>query len=392
LLLNGDSGVSGDMLLGLIIDLGVPTEVIEESLGFVSEFARFSLAVETVVRSGIPATSVTVVGGELALDADRLREMGTRATFESDQYSLALEALNRLIAVERETHGTNHVHLHELGSLDTIVDVFGVVAGLAHLGVDFLAIDRLSVGSGSVDISHGRVPNPTPASICGLKGSTVIRANVRPEPFEFSTPTGIAILRAFESAGRLLPPRPLRVEEIGYGAGKAVPTFSPNILQGILGETDSESREEAIAVLSVHLDDLSGEMLGGLVDDAVGAGAVDAWMTSVIGKKSRPGFEITLLADLNDRARLVDWLHVRTGSPGVRWRVEQRDIHLPQFHHVEVAGHRLRVKTTAVSCKPEFSDVVRVAQLTGMSPSMVSAEALAAFRIQSRKLEQEREG
>ncbi|MGC8480312.1 MAG: LarC family nickel insertion protein [Acidimicrobiales bacterium] len=391
LLLNGDSGISGDMLLGLIVDLGVPVDVLEASLRFVNGFASFSLEVETVVRSGVPATSIDVVGGELALSPEQLREVARQATLSDDQRALGLAALDHLIRVESEVHGTDHVHLHELGSLDTIVDVFGVIAGLAHLGVDSLAIDRLSLGSGSVEISHGRVPNPTPASILGLRGSTIIRANVRPEAFEFSTPTGIAILRAFESAGRLFRPSPMHVEGIGYGAGKAAPAFSPNLLQGILGETDSSSLEESIVVLETHIDDLSGEMMGGLVDEALVAGAVDAWFTNVGGKKSRPGYEITLLVNANDRASLIEWLHLRTGSPGVRWRIEQRDIHPPQFHDVVIEGHRVRIKATAVSCKPEFSDVARVAQLTGLPPSVIAAEAMAAFRSQMRQLEQEHE-
>jgi len=383
--LNPFSGISGDMLLGALLDLGAPLAAVEEAVRGTG-LTGWTLTRTEVSRSGLVAARAVVETAEDGVTeraAAELLAMVGRAR-PAEVAALAGRAVTALAETEAGLHGVPvaEVHLHELGGIDTVVDTVGVAAALHALGVTAVHCGPLALGSGTVRARHGTLPVPAPATAALLArmGATVAPAGV---PGETVTPTGAALLLA--AGARFGPIPPMVVREVGYGAGARDVPGRPNVLQAMLG-TDHAGPEpgelpvagavlEDLVQVETNVDDVTGELLGHLVGRLLAEGAVDAWVSPIVMKKGRPAHTVHLLATPERAAACERALLRETGSLGAR-RHAVRRVALPRTSAtVHVAGQPVRVKQGPWGAKPEHDDVVAAAEATGRSLREVADRA-----------------
>jgi pyridinium-3,5-bisthiocarboxylic acid mononucleotide nickel chelatase len=369
-------GLAGDMLLAALLDAGAELETlrgIPRALGI----DGVEIEVARVERQGIGALHLTI---EAADDHDHrryadIRDLVRDADLPERARARALEAFRRLAEVEGGVHGVppDDVHFHELGSLDTLVDVCGAFVLLDELGVERVVSSPLPFARGLVEAAHGVLPLPAPATLGLLQGAELVGIDAADE---LVTPTGAAIAGAVVDAWGALPR--LTLERVGYGAGTKDLADRPNIVRVLLG---SESRRlTAVVVLETNLDDFTPE----LVPDAVGrcyeAGALDVWTVPAQMKKGRPGFVLSALARPDAEAAVADALLRETSALGVRVsRLDRYELDREE-RTVEVAEVRIKVGLLAgrvVNVAPEHDDCAAVAKASGRSVKSVWAEALA---------------
>lgn len=373
--LNPAAGVSGDMLLGALVDLGAPVERIEAAVA-ATGLTGWGLRVSREPRAGLLGTRVEVRTDDdaPARSADRLLDLAGRAR-PAPVARLASEALAALATVEATLHGVDDpgaVHLHELGGVDTVVDVVGTAAALHLLDIEEVVSAPVALGSGTVTTAHGVLPAPAPATLALLRGAAVRGIGTDTETV---TPTGAALLRAMPA--RYGPMPAMTVRATGYGAGSRDPADRPNLLQATLGDRlGAGTVESGLVTLETNVDDVTGEELGHLLGAALAAGAVDAWASPVVMKKGRPAHTLHVLCRTTDVPVLEDLVLAHTGSLGVRrWQVQRRA--LPRFATIEeLEGHRIRVKHGPWRSKPEHDDVARAAEALGVPPRTVAETVL----------------
>ncbi|MCE3552692.1 nickel pincer cofactor biosynthesis protein LarC [Pseudonocardia sp. RS11V-5] len=377
--LNPVSGISGDMVLGALLELGAPIDGVRAAIASTG-LTGWSLETRRVRRAGLAAThaEVRVDDDVPARRAAELRAMVARARPDAVA-TLAVAAVDALTEVETVLHGVppEEVHLHEIGGVDTVVDTVGVAAALHLLDVGTVRSGPLGLGAGTVGGSHGVLPLPAPATAALLAKA---RAPVTSTglPGESVTPTGIALLLA---AGAEFGPVPtMTVQGVGYGAGSRDVPGRPNVLQALLGAHEPEGRRhEEMTVLETTVDDVSGEVLGHVLERLLGAGAADCWITPATMKKSRPGHVVHALVAAAHLEVCEEVLLRETGSLGAR-RVRVARRALPRhFSTVEVGGRSIRVKHGPWGAKPEHDDVAAAAAALGLTVREVADLARAAM-------------
>ena len=394
--LNPFSGISGDMFLGALLDLGAPLDAVRAAVASTG-LAGWELTAGPVRRAGLTACQARVqvdddVPARRAADLLAL----ARAAVPAAAGELATAAITALADAEGRIHGVPaaDVHLHELGGVDTIVDTVGVAAALHALRVTAVWSAPLALGSGVIEIRHGQFPAPAPATVALLEGAQVtgIGAAAGAGAGETVTPTGAALLRA---AGCRYGPMPaMRVTGSGYGAGGRDVPGRPNVLPALLGEplddpepadpaadgsagTGSAGGTETLIMVETTVDDVTGELLGDLPGLLLGAGALDAWITAVTGKKGRPAHVVTALCRPGREDPVQARLLAETGSLGARRHPVQRQALPRRETGVTVQGHRIRVKIGPHRAKPEHDDVAAAALATGLPRDVVAAQALS---------------
>jgi uncharacterized protein (TIGR00299 family) protein len=312
------SGISGDMLLGALVDAGLPLRELRAELAKLS-LTGYRVETATTSRAGIVATKLDVVIEEAAQPHRRLPEMlgliNSSSLREEDKANVS-RVLRQLAGAEARVHGTepDAVELHEVGAVDTIVDVTGAVVGLRLLGIQQLYCSALPVGSGLIHSAHGALPVPAPATLALLSES---RAPLRPGPdidMELVTPTGAALVAALARFER--PAMALRAT--GYGAGSRDLPGRPNVLRLWLGETPQHP--DQLLIIETNIDDTSPELLGYAQERLFAAGAVDVWFAPVQMKKNRPGVLLSAICPLELEQRVVEVLLRETSTLGVRVR------------------------------------------------------------------------
>lgn len=369
------SGISGDMTLGALLDLGLPLEWLQH---FVRELrlGEIEVGAERVDRKGIACTRLLLrLPHEHAHrhleDVVRIIE----GTGVSDEVrDRAVHAFTLLARAEAEVHGTTpeRVHFHEVGALDAIVDVLGVAAGCAELGFEVFFTRPVTLGRGWVDMAHGHFPVPPPAVLKLLAGIPV-----RDPDFEgeCTTPTGAALVQAF--TGGRTPPTTFTPLANGFGAGTRDPADRPNCLRLIIAEVEGEESQELV-LLQTDIDDLSPEYLPPLIEAVLAAGALDCTATPQVMKKGRPGVRVEALVSPVRAGEISGVLFRASPSIGVRSWTVRREALARREEVVEWRGQQIRVKRSSLPgggerAKPEFEDVVRAAEALGMLP-------LAAYR------------
>jgi uncharacterized protein (TIGR00299 family) protein len=298
---------------------------------------------------------------------------------------MAVAAFGALAQAEATVHGTeiDDVHFHEVGAIDSIVDVVGVCAGLHALGVTALFATPVAVGSGTVETSHGTLPVPAPATALLLQGAAapIVTGSASGE---LTTPTGAALLSACVERFSAMPP--MTIGRIGYGAGTR-DIGVPNVCRIVLGEGPSAEdgaegglAVESVTVLETNLDHLAPEELAFASEELLAAGALDVWQTPIVMKKGRLATMLSALVSAPDSALLAARMSELTGSLGVRVRPTERFV--AARHIVEVATEwgPVRVKAGAGRLRPEHDDVARIARETGRSYSDVARAAADAAR------------
>ena len=379
--LNPTAGLSGDMLLGALLDLGAPLDAVRAAIASTG-VQGWSVEPIRVQRQGIRAlhAQVAVTDSASERSAAELIELVSGAQPEPVG-AVARAAVLSLAEVEADIHGLSidEVHLHELGGIDTVVDTVGVAAAAHALGLSSVWSTPLRLGHGQTMSAHGMLPVPAPATLALLAGVPIVGV---PGGSETVTPTGAALLAALGCRYGEIPA--MTLARTGYGAGTRDTPERPNVLTALLGlPTVTSSGREPLTVLETTVDDVTGEVLGQLIDRLLSAGAVDAWIASVTGKKNRPTQVITALCQPSDDAAVTAVLMAETGTLGVRRIDAQRDV-LPRSEgRVIVAGHEVRVKVGPHRAKPEYDDLVEIARATGAPVRVIADRAQAAWLAES---------
>jgi hypothetical protein len=317
------SGISGDMFLGLLVDLGVPLADIENELRKLP-VSGYRLEVKREKRQGIEAAKVTVVNDEhhhhrTWADIDR---MLADSPLEGKAKDLARRIFRRIGNAEAKIHGTalETVHFHEVGAVDSIVDVVGAAVGLQLLGAAQIVCAPLPMTRGVIRCAHGTFPLPAPATLEILKGLPVV---ADPAEVELVTPTGAAIAAEIAFFG---PMPTMTMTATGYGAGDRHLSDRPNLLRGLLGEAVAEQalEQDRVAILESHLDDANPEWLGALMDSLLAAGAFDVGYSALQMKKNRPGLALTVISPPHLAEQMARKILRESSAAGVRFQESRR--------------------------------------------------------------------
>lgn len=377
-------GVAGDMALGALVDAGADLGAVEAIVRGVG-VDGWTLRAEPVLRSGVAATKVHVGGVDGAHHHRTwrtVRGLLDAADLPDRVHARATAAFALLARAEASLHRTDpdDVHFHEVGAIDAIVDVVGTCAALEVLGVDEVRCSPIALGTGRVHAAHGHLPNPAPAVLRILEEVGAPARGVATE-VELTTPTGAALVGSLATGFGPLPD--VIVTASGYGAGTADPDGVVNATQVVLGTVPATGvgagAAQPVVVVETTVDDVTGEVLGHAVATLLAAGAADAWVTPVLGKKGRPAHVVAAVADVGAAPAVAEALRSATGSLGVRAATHDRWPAARAVHEVEVDGHVVRVKVSPVRAKAEHDDVAAVAAATGLSVPEVAARAEAAW-------------
>ena len=372
------AGLAGDMLLAALLDAGAELDSLRDvprALGI----EGIEIDVERVERQGIGALHLRIDApdSENHRHYSDIRDLVARAELPDRARARSLDAFRRLAEVEGGIHGVppEEVHFHELGSLDTLVDICGVFVLLDELGVERVASSPLPFARGFVVAAHGVLPLPAPAALGLLEGAELVGVDTEAE---LVTPTGAAIAATAVDSWGALPP--LTLERVGYGAGTKELADRPNVVRVVLGR--ESKRPAPVVVLETNLDDLSPELVPDAIERCFEAGALDVWTVPVQMKKGRPGFVLAALARPEAQAAIARTLLEETSALGVRVsRLERYELDREE-RLVEVAGGSVRIKVglldgRVVNVAPEHDDCVSVAKASRRSVKSIWAEALA---------------
>jgi pyridinium-3,5-bisthiocarboxylic acid mononucleotide nickel chelatase len=321
------SGISGDMTIGALIDAGASFEELRAQLATLN-VPGYELAIEKVMKHGIAGTKFHVHVHDTGPQHRRLRDIeailrASRLQSSIQEHTLAI--FTRLAEAEAAIHQTTveQVYFHEVGAIDSIVDITGAVIGLHLLGVQRVLASAVNVGSGVVRAAHGILPVPGPATAELLKGApTYARGN----DGELTTPTGAALLVTLAESFGPLPY--IRVERVGYGAGTKDLPHAPNLLRVFIGEDSDRGDADMITVLEANLDDMNPEWFEYAQEQLFAQGALDVFYTPIFMKKNRPATKLTVLCELSNTDSIVDTLFQHTSTFGVRtYEVRRRKLH-----------------------------------------------------------------
>jgi hypothetical protein len=363
------AGISGDMTVAALLDLGLDEGWLRAFVGDLG-IEGIDIDIERVQRSGIACTHVTFRTPEQHTHRHlrHVLEIVDRAKAAERAKGWAADAFHRIANAEAAVHGTTAeaVHFHEVGALDSILDVLCAMAGFDHMGFRTFFTRTVAVGHGWVEIEHGRYPVPAPATAKLLEGLPVGGFDLAGE---CTTPTGAAILATL--TGGRTPPSDLVPVQSGFGAGTRDPSDRPNCLRLLAARPISAAREpgqDSLYLVQADIDDLAPEYVPAAVDALFAAGALDVVTIPIAMKKGRPGLRVEALVTETARAAVIDTLFLETPTIGARYW----PVHRPALERTEDAivwrGQRIRRKTVrlpggAKRAKPESEDVLRASQV-----------------------------
>lgn len=385
------SGISGNMLLGALIDSGLPLEDLKDDLARLP-ISGFRLAADRVTKGGISGTHVTVEADEPHphRGLSDILEIIESARLPDDVSGPAARVFRRLAEAEARVHGlaVEEIHFHEVGAVDAIVDIVGACAGLRRLGIGELHCSPLPLGGGWVQTRHGRLPVPAPATAELLIG---VPTRGGPVEAELVTPTGAAIVSTLCTCFGPMPP--MTVRAVGWGAG-TMDLPHPNLVRLFVGETAAAPREQTIVVLETNLDNMNPEFFDHVMERLFEAGALDVFYTPIVMKKSRPATLVSVLAEPASADALTDILFRETTTLGVRRRETLRRCLDREWREVETEYGCVRVKvgragSEVISAAPEYEDCRRLAVARGVPVKVVHDAARAAFSAGSARSPQE---
>lgn len=378
---DGFAGVSGDMILGALVDAGAPLETLQEAFSHLP-LPGLRLKTERVRRNALSGMKVEVISGE---DSPPLRHLSdlerivVHSELSERVKAQSLAVFRRLAEVEAKVHGTSvdEVHFHEVGAADTVADVVGAALALEALHVERLAASPLPVSPGWIQSEHGSLPLPAPATMELLRG-----VPVRPLPGEVErvTPTGAAILTSWVTSWGLIPE--MTVSAIGYGAGGRDDADIPNLLRVVVGEEAGSPHPERLAVIETNVDDMNPQLFAAAMDRLFAGGALDVYLTPILMKKGRPATLVSVLAAAEQVDALVQVLYDETTTIGVRWYEVARRALPRRWETVETEWGTVRVKMAEVKAgdwkvMPEYDDCLALAEAKGVPVRLVQEAALA---------------
>ncbi len=381
------SGIAGDMCLGALLDLGLPESFIRE-LPAALGIADIGVHISDVSRGQIACKKVdfTIPPQPHGRHLKHIKAIVDATTAPASVKEKAIRCFTLITECEAAIHGTTveRVHLHEVGSVDAILDIVGTIWGLETLGVEKVYCGVIPLGDGFVDTQHGRMAVPTAATMRLLEG---LRVSPGPDGSgELVTPTGAALVRVLSEGP---PPAEYTPSKSGFGAGTKDFPNRANALRIVLATSDDEALDTSLSphdmvyVVCADVDDATGEELAGVAQSLRDAGALDVVLIPILMKKGRPGTRIEALTGPEDSDRIAERLLQDSTSIGVRTYMAFRQVLAREMVSVSVEGHEIRLKVVTLPdgtqrSKPEADDVQRVAQALNRSVREIAERARAA--------------
>jgi len=358
------SGASGDMILGSLIDAGLSVRSLREELKKL-RIPGIGLNVRKVLKSGISATRVVVKAKGEKRHHRNLKEMLRiidRSALDDELKKRSAEVFNRIAVAESEIHRApeEEIHFHELGGLDSVVDIVGAIYGLRRMGLERIYVSKVNVGTGFVKCEHGILPVPAPAALSLMKGQPIYSSGVERE---LLTPTGAAILTSLSSGFGPMPS--MVVERIGYGAGRDELSH-PNVLRLMIGEPAATSGMERVIVIETNIDDMNPQFYDYVMERLLKLGVLEVFLTPILMKKSRPATLLTIISGPERVGSVIEFLLRETTTIGVRWHEEERvradrEMFTLQTKYGEIRFKLARWEGRTVNFSPEYEDCKKVA-------------------------------
>jgi pyridinium-3,5-bisthiocarboxylic acid mononucleotide nickel chelatase len=390
--LDCSSGISGDMCLGALVDAGAGINKIKAELNKL-RLDGYSISAKKVKRNGITATKVDV---KISKAHDHhhqhhhsrkwkdINKLITTSGLSPAIKKKGLAIFESLFAAEAKVHGEpiDHVHLHELGAVDCMVDIFGTLIGLDLLGVDKVIVSNVNTGQGTVRTAHGMLPVPAPATAELLKGLTTYSSGIN---MELTTPTGASIIK--EVAFSQGPLQMMSVKQIGYGAGSKEIPGMPNVLRIMIGEEAlARVSNDEVVVMETNIDDMNPQYYETVIDRLFAAGALDVFLENIIMKKGRPAIKLTVISGEKNLSGLSDVLFSQTTTIGIRFHKAERQVLKRESVRVKTSYGTVRYKISRhngkiVTATPEYADLKIIAENINRPIKEIAAGLPAANKL-----------
>jgi uncharacterized protein (TIGR00299 family) protein len=363
--------MSGDMTLGALVDAGVPLKELERRLSLLP-VKGYKLKAAKVKRAGISATKIDVELKQSAISGQHsakrwkdVEKIVKASKLPASIKKKGLSIFKKLFEAEARVHGGSYdsIHLHELGAVDCIVDIFGTLIGLDILGIKKIYASPLNLGSGTIKTEHGIMPVPAPATIELLKGVPVYSSDIK---FELTTPTGAVLISSLACGFGPLPE--MSTLKIGCGAGNKDLKDRPNILRLLIGEeVKKKNADDEITVIETNIDDMNPEVYEYVMDKLFKAGVLDVFLTQIIMKKGRPAVKLTVLCEEAKKDQMISIILKETTSIGLRFYNAGRKVLKREIKKVETKYGVIRVKESRlgdeiVKVAPEYEDCKKIAK------------------------------
>lgn len=360
------SGISGDMFVGSLLDAGLPFEKLETVLSGL-KISGYKISATKEGRNNIFGTRFFVSLQEedqKVRHLDDIREILKDSDLPLPVIEGSIQVFEKLAIIEGEIHhiSPNEVHFHEVGALDSIVDIVATVAGINLLGIEKLFTSRIPVGTGMIASAHGKIPVPSPATIALLRGIPIYHSG---QDVEMVTPTGATLITSLCYSFGPMPH--MIVDSIGYGVGSRTLVDRPNLLRILIGSDIDKERSETVVVLESNLDDMNPELLGYLMDSLFDAGAKDVSFSPIQMKKNRPGTQLQVIGQPEDRERLTAIIFRESTTLGIRYSFSQRAVLKREGLVVDSPWGKMSLKKVInqdgrTVLLPEYEECRRIAQ------------------------------
>jgi uncharacterized protein (TIGR00299 family) protein len=379
------AGAAGDMIVAAMLDAGLDAEFLKAQLATLG-LKNLDIKISQTTRAGLRALSFlpVVPKHQHERNLEQINEIITQSKISERAKKTAIAVFEKIARAEGAVHGKepNDIHFHEVGALDSIVDIVSASIGFEALGLDKIYCSALSVGGGTIECAHRLLPVPAPATTELLKGVPIVGG---PKQLELLTPTAAAILTTM--VDRFCPLPAMKIEAIGYGAGSLKSEEFPNVLRLIIGQAvdEAEANADSVCLLETNVDDASGELIGSVMEKLLSSGALDVFTTPIYMKQGRPAEQISVICKIEDAQRLEQILFEEGLTFGVRRQILQRSKLARQFLTVQTEFGEIRIKMgilggKVVNAKPEFSDCVSAAKKHKVAVKAVLDAAMAAYR------------
>jgi pyridinium-3,5-bisthiocarboxylic acid mononucleotide nickel chelatase len=376
------SGISGDMILGALVDLGVDIKDIRKALKEI-DLKGYKLQAKKVQRNGLACTHITVaIEKSKSQHSHRsfthIKKLIEQSGLPSKVKNNSIEIFKRIAKIEAKIHNTiiEKIHFHEVGGIDSIVDIVGGVWAIESLKLDRIYSSALNVGEGFVDCAHGRLPVPAPATLKLLKGIPVFSTGVKTE---LTTPTGAAMIGFYADKFQSIPE--MTITGDGYGAGSRIIPSIPNLLRVMVGEISLEEPENLV-MIETNIDDMNPEIFDAVMESLFKAGALDVYFSSINMKKNRPATKVSVLAEKKEREVLSKILLRETTSFGVRFYEVGRLTLDREIQKLKTSYGVIKIKIGSldgetVQATPEFEDCRNAARKKKIPVKKVYDDVLA---------------
>lgn len=379
------AGAGGDMIAAAMLDAGLDEEFLRAQLATLN-LENLDIEIAETNKHGIRALRFKPVFPHQHhhRSLGQITKIINESKISPPARGTAIAIFEKLAHAEAAIHNKNpeDIHFHEVGAIDSIVDIVSAAIGAEALGIDKIYCSDLAVGGGTVKCAHGLLPVPAPATAELLKDVPIVGG---PGQVELLTPTAAAILTTIVDEFTALPA--MKIETIGYGAGTLDSDEFPNVLRLIIGESlaAEELTADSVCLLETNVDDVSAELIGFAIDELGKAGALDVWTMPIFMKRNRPAVKISVLCEIKDVRRAEQILFEQGLTFGIRKQILQRSKLARKFVTVSTDFGEIKMKVGSrdgmvVNVKPEFSDCITAAAKHNVPVKIVRDAAMSAYR------------